>query len=317
MTNRRNAIRLGDAQDRGWGLPCPTSSIVSVTVGGRTFNVHRRVAPIFKAFLTELTSRGYRIDVGTLDDWSYVCRHIANDPALPWSNHAWGLAIDVNSLANPMRSPLTTDMPAWIRTGAAYLLEKYGLRWGGTYQTTDPDPMHFEVMVSPTEADAIVARLATSGEWWEMPIPDTEVDRIVAAQVAALQTGAGREALRDAVRHVFSVSAGGRIGNVYGTVNNDAIFVNMIDLLRGAFNRAGQVIAALAQVETIVGPLSDDEDKLAAALAGMELSLDDADVQAIIDHFPNADPDKIAAAVRTSLAGVRLGVITEEGGTTA
>jgi GH25 family lysozyme M1 (1,4-beta-N-acetylmuramidase) len=149
---------MPDAQDRGWGPPCPTSSIVNIRVGGRSFNVHRRAAVIFTYFIQELVGRGYRIDEGTLDDWSYVCRHIRNDPSAPWSNHAWGLAVDINSLKNPMRSPLTTDMPAWVRD-SDYLMRKYGLRWGGAYVNSTPDPMHFEVMVSPDQADAMSRRL--------------------------------------------------------------------------------------------------------------------------------------------------------------
>jgi len=145
------------AEDRGWGPPCPSDQIVSFRAGGRQFNVHRKVAAIFQAFVTELVDRGYRIDAGQLDDWSYACRHIANDPNRPWSNHAWGLAIDINSLANPMTSPLTTDMPAWVRDADA-LMQKYGLRWGGTFSTT-PDPMHFEFMLTPADADRITKEL--------------------------------------------------------------------------------------------------------------------------------------------------------------
>jgi hypothetical protein len=62
------------------GHRAPSSSIVNIQVSGRSFNIHRRVAPIFKAFINELVDRGYSIDKGTLDDWSYVCRHIGNTP---------------------------------------------------------------------------------------------------------------------------------------------------------------------------------------------------------------------------------------------
>ena len=149
---------MADAQDRGWGPPCPESKIVNIKVGGRSFNVHGRVAKIFRAFVTELVTRGYNIDKGQLDDWSYVCRRIGNDPSKPMSNHAWGLAIDINSLTNPQRRPLTTDMPSWVRD-ADYLMGKYGLRWGGAYVDSTPDPMHFEFMLSPSAADRISKEL--------------------------------------------------------------------------------------------------------------------------------------------------------------
>lgn len=143
------------AEDRGWS-PCPTGSIVSFTAGGRSFSVHRRVKTIFEAFIHELTTRtDYPINEGTLDDWSYVCRKIAGTNV--WSNHAFGLAVDINSIHNPWRVPLTTNMPAWVRD-ADYLMRKYGLRWGGTYQTK-PDPMHFEFMLTPADADRLSAQL--------------------------------------------------------------------------------------------------------------------------------------------------------------
>jgi D-alanyl-D-alanine carboxypeptidase len=146
---------VADAQSRGWGAPCPTGSIVSISAGGRNFSVHKKVAVIFQEFITELVTRGYPINKGTLDDWSYNCRKISGSTS--WSNHAWGLAVDINSLNNPMKSPLTTDMPSWVRD-ANYLMNKYGLRWGGTYSGT-PDPMHYEFMLTPADADRKSAAL--------------------------------------------------------------------------------------------------------------------------------------------------------------
>jgi D-alanyl-D-alanine carboxypeptidase len=146
---------LADAQSRGWGPPCPAGDVVSISAGGRTFSVHRKVAYIFECFIGELVGRGYPINKGQLDDWSYNCRKISGSTS--WSNHAWGLAVDLNSLTNPMRSPLTTDMPQWVRD-EAYLLGKYGLRWGGEYSGT-PDPMHYEFMLTPAEADRIAREL--------------------------------------------------------------------------------------------------------------------------------------------------------------
>jgi hypothetical protein len=150
------------AQDRGWGPACPDASIVTFEAGGRFFNVHKRVAPIFKAFINELVKRepppgGYRIDVGGVDDGGYNCRHIDNDPKKGMSNHAWGLAVDINSLTNPQQSPMKTNMPAWVRE-AKPLMDKYGLRWGGTF-SDEPDPMHFEFLLSPADADRIAAEL--------------------------------------------------------------------------------------------------------------------------------------------------------------
>jgi small-conductance mechanosensitive channel len=48
-------------------------------------------------------------------------------------------------------------MPSWVRR-ARPLVQKYGLRWGGTFSTT-PDPMHFEFMGTPADAARITAKL--------------------------------------------------------------------------------------------------------------------------------------------------------------
>lgn len=54
------------------------------------------------------------------------------------SVHAWGAAVDINADTNPMRAPLTKDLPdAWIQ-----IFEAVGWTWGGRFPT--PDPMHFQ-----------------------------------------------------------------------------------------------------------------------------------------------------------------------------
>lgn len=191
---------MTDAQNRGWGPPCPDGEIVNIQAGGRSFNVHKKVAPIFQAFITDLVATPYPIDRGTLDDWSYNCRKIAGSTS--WSNHAWGLAVDINSLTNPMRSPLTTDMPSWVRN-ETNLMNKYGLRWGGEYSGT-PDPMHFEFMLTPADADRIASTLHGGGEWWTMSIPQSELDKIQKENEQALASSAGQDAIRNAVGAEFN-----------------------------------------------------------------------------------------------------------------
>jgi hypothetical protein len=139
-----------DAQARGWGAPpCPRERIVNIFPGGltRALPVHERVAGIFTAFVDELAARtGYKVEGEQQDDWGYSPRHIDNDPKKAWSNHAWGLAVDINAPANPQKHPLTTNMPAWVKERGP-LMHTYGLRWGGHF--SDPDPMHFEFMLRP------------------------------------------------------------------------------------------------------------------------------------------------------------------------
>lgn len=54
------------------------------------------------------------------------------------SAHAYALAIDCNADTNPMKKPLTTDMPPLFVD--AFLRE--GFTWGARFPT--PDPQHFQ-----------------------------------------------------------------------------------------------------------------------------------------------------------------------------
>ena len=55
------------------------------------------------------------------------------------SLHSAGVAFDINAAANPMRRPLTTDMPAAF----VKCFTSAGFVWGGGFPT--PDPMHFQL----------------------------------------------------------------------------------------------------------------------------------------------------------------------------
>ena len=171
---------------RGWGDPWSSTFradyIVSVRVphfghvghdAGIVLPVHSRVAPLFVGFLTEAQRRGYTLD-DVADDWGYARRCVrgtgpgTNKPCVT-SNHAWGLAVDINATRNPMGAPLRTDMPSWLID----LAQSFGLEWGGGWSR--PDPMHFEFTGTPGEADALVARLRTPPVTWKwedyMPKP--------------------------------------------------------------------------------------------------------------------------------------------------
>jgi GH25 family lysozyme M1 (1,4-beta-N-acetylmuramidase) len=215
------------AEDRGWGPPCPADSIIHIQpTTTRGFNVHRRVAKIFDTFVRELESRGYDIEAGQLDDWSYNCRKIAGSDS--WSNHAWGLAIDINSLRNPMGSTLVTDMPSWVRD-KNYLLTKYGLKWGGTY-VNRPDAMHFEFILTPADADRITAALGDNS--------------MSAAEVDELKT------------HITNTMIHGVRYVDHG--NKDEL---------GSGNHHKLIRAELAALKVLVAEQADDETKLLAAFA--------------------------------------------------
>ena len=136
---------------------------------------------LFEGFLAEVQANGYRItDVGA---YNFRCtsntRKDCNGlDASSLSNHAWGLAIDINSGANPelrytpldeggsaCSTPMTTNIPRWVVQTA----EKWGLLWGGygwsggcgspsaMKTSVLRDPTHFEFRGTQDEAIAIAA----------------------------------------------------------------------------------------------------------------------------------------------------------------
>lgn len=148
---------MPNPQTRGWGDPGAEGSaaatkyrknhIVQVNAGGVKLNVRGEVAHLFKGFCDEIVARGYRLDVNA-DDWGYNNRDIRGRPGVK-SNHAWGLAIDLNSDTNPMTADgkVHTDMPDWVRG----LAHKWGLFWGADYSGNRKDPMHFEFLGAPAD----------------------------------------------------------------------------------------------------------------------------------------------------------------------
>ena len=146
----------------GWGPPCPERQISAFEAGGIALTAQDQAIPLFKMFIEEIVSRGYPVAGNVRDDWGYNCRRIAGSST--FSYHAWGLAIDLNALRNPMGPDLITDMPAWIDEVAF----KYGLVWGGNFNRRK-DAMHFELHLSQAEA---AERIELLGEGSELTDPE-------------------------------------------------------------------------------------------------------------------------------------------------
>ena len=147
--------------------------------GAGYFETHVDAQSLFEGFLDEISERGY--DVRHASAYSFRCTSGSGGWSCPSGNvsglslHAWGLAVDMNSDKNPIRSyssvggqtacatPIQTDMPQWVIQTA----EKWGLYWGGygwsrgCIDTTTPrssvfrDPPHFEFRGTPEMARAI------------------------------------------------------------------------------------------------------------------------------------------------------------------
>jgi hypothetical protein len=142
---------------------------------------HTQVKALFEGFLGEIAANGYRVREAS--GYAFRCTSGNGGWSCPsgdpddLSNHAWGLAIDMNSAANPIRSyssidgvtacmtPIETDLPQWVIQTA----EKWGLYWGGygwnagcpststQREIVSRDPPHFEFRGTPRQASAIAA----------------------------------------------------------------------------------------------------------------------------------------------------------------
>ena len=141
------------------------------------FSSHIGIAALFEGFLAEIVDRGY--EVRDAIGYGFRCTNASGGWNCPSGNvrdlsfHAWGLAFDMNSDANPIatyRHPsggnacevaMATDMPRWVIQTA----EKWGLYWGGygwgdgcstPASSAYRDPPHFEFRGTPEMADQIL-----------------------------------------------------------------------------------------------------------------------------------------------------------------
>lgn len=152
----------GDPSTRGWGPGWPHDNIAkmrAVVWSNGTYapaGMRLEVARLVTLLGNETMKRGYRLHYGWC--WGFADRAIAGTK-IP-SLHSWGLAVDINAPRNPREDPVHTDMPGWMPN----LWNRYGFRWGGDYQHTTPDPMHYEFMGTPAEALAMTDKASADFE---------------------------------------------------------------------------------------------------------------------------------------------------------
>lgn len=140
-----------------WAPPCSRRPPLSYTMWtGVRVNVDGRIGEALRALDQIMRAWNYRPKEG--QSWGYNCRRITGGTG--YSLHAYGIAIDINSLANPYGPRLITDMPPAMVAAIKAIKTKGGHRvwgWGGDY-SRNKDAMHFEVVASPGE-------LATGIDW--------------------------------------------------------------------------------------------------------------------------------------------------------
>ena len=120
----------------------PNAPITTVNWRGHSFGVNRQVAPIFVALLDDLWKAGYR----TKSIGGHADRNIAgtNTPSL----HSYGFAIDIDPNLNPVQYGSNRHA---LPSNVGALAAKYGLSWGGDWQGSKKDPMHFSVAYGGTK----------------------------------------------------------------------------------------------------------------------------------------------------------------------
>jgi hypothetical protein len=133
---RGNFVASGSGS---WKDPTP----VNLGAGLRTFGtpygnikVNATAGDNFVNFLRALNRTGYKVtSLG-----SYANRNIAGTNTR--SLHSYGLAIDINPAQNPVAyGKVITNLPK----GIGRLAAKYGLAWGGNWNGSKKDPMHFSI----------------------------------------------------------------------------------------------------------------------------------------------------------------------------
>ena len=106
----------------------------SVPLLGR-FTCNERIFPPLIAAMKELRNRGA---AGAIRNFAgcYNARMVMRIPTNAISHHAWGAAVDINSITNPYGA--SPHQPAIL----VKTMTEHGFTWGGRW--TVPDAMHFE-----------------------------------------------------------------------------------------------------------------------------------------------------------------------------
>lgn len=142
-----------------WGSPCDVSDFGKVVLDGRSLTCHKAAIEAFTVYDHIREHHGYRLTGN--DTGFYSCRHMQHNPSMPYSYHAWALALDINWLENPAGNKLVTDIPKAMRDDLLALRTNSGarvFRWGADWDWdgiwTDHsyvDAMHWEMVAHPLD----------------------------------------------------------------------------------------------------------------------------------------------------------------------
>lgn len=119
---------------------------------GTYLPVRSDIAPLLIGFASEFNRNVQPLHTGWC--WGYSYRSVRGY-TVP-SFHSAGIAIDLNAPIHPLGRTGTFNYRQ--RQEINRLCKKYGLRWGGNYNGRK-DEMHFEIILSHTQALALVKKL--------------------------------------------------------------------------------------------------------------------------------------------------------------
>lgn len=157
-TREATAAYFGDYNPSAFGWT-PNASIVPFTHDAISFpqGVASRVAPLFTGMLNELVAAGLHVPDGPVmaaGNWGYEYRDVRGSSTL--SFHAFGTAIDIDALHNPMSY---AAHPATTFPGTAHtIIRKWGCEWGYDWSGRK-DPMHIECHLAPAQIDGWIKAL--------------------------------------------------------------------------------------------------------------------------------------------------------------
>ena len=137
--------------EQHWGPPCSVRLVPISFNGTCNSNVNALAVTAFSGLAQIFAKFGYRVKSCGV----YNCRKIKGTSI--WSTHSWAIAVDINPNENPwgpwVDNQLITDLPDEL---IDYVENKFktvdGLQvffWGGRW--TRPDPMHFQLILTPEE----------------------------------------------------------------------------------------------------------------------------------------------------------------------
>lgn len=114
-----------------FSLPLDWSRSISVSF----MTCHKKMVGIFESVFEEIVNEGLQ---GKVQTFGGCFNYRAQRGGTKLSTHAWGIAIDLNPFENQQGTQGNMDQ------GVIDVFQSKGFTWGGNFQGSRRDPMHFQ-----------------------------------------------------------------------------------------------------------------------------------------------------------------------------